>query len=412
MASKALASVIRRQLPETRVMQVSREAARRFMIERQGITEPQGDVGKRRVYDTVDRLGCLQIDTISVVERAHHLTLWSRLGCHEKGLLDELAYDDRSLFEHYAHALCYIPFKDYRFYLSQMERREEGMRERFARRTGSDPEFIDRVLKRVADEGPLSSSDFEGPRTVDGWGNWKPAKLAMELLYRTGVLLIHHRHNFQKYYDLAENIIPSGVDTSRPSEEERVAFFALRTLSALGLVKPPELRQYYHNHSLRLGTSKQLQSLMDGLVSEGKVERQRVEGDSSSYYCLSGDSTRLEELEAGDFGFDDVRMFVYFDNLLWIRERVEGLFGFEPKMEVFLPREQRVYGYYHLPVLYGDRLVARVEPKMDRDRGVMVIRGYWLEKGFRPTEDYEDRLRANLDSFASFHGAEDIDWQA
>ena len=393
-------------------MQVSREAARRLMIERQGITEPQGDVGKRRVYDTVDRLGCLQIDTISVVERAHHLTLWSRLGCHEKGLLGELAYGDRSLFEHYAHALCYIPFKDYRFYLSQMERRGEDMRERFARRTGSDPEFIDRVLRRVEDEGPLSSSDFEGPRTVDGWGNWKPAKLAMELLYRAGVLLIHHRRSFQKYYDLAENILPPGVDTSKPSEEERVTFFALRTLSALGLVKPPELRQYYHNQSLRLGTSKQLQSLMDSLTSEGEVDRHSVEGDSSPHYCLPGDSTRLEELEAGDFGFGDVRMFVYFDNLLWIRERVEALFGFEPRMEIFLPREQRVYGYYHLPVLYGDRLVARVEPKMDRERGVMVIRGYWLEEGFRPTEDYEDGLQANLDSFARFHGTEEIDWQA
>jgi uncharacterized protein YcaQ len=393
-------------------MQVSREAARRLMIERQGITEPQGGVGKGRVYETVDQLGCVQIDTISVVERAHHLTLWSRLGCHDKGHLGELAYVDRSLFEHWAHALCYIPFKDYRFYASQMERRGEGMRERFTKRTGSGPELIDRVLRRVADEGPLSSSDFEGPRTVDGWGNWKPAKLAMELLYRAGVLLIHHRRSFQKYYDLAENIIPPGVDTSMPEEEERVAFFALRTLSALGLVKPPELRQYYHNQSLRLGTAKQLQGLMDGLASEGEVERHSVEGDKYTHYCLPEDSSRLEELEAGDFGFDDVRMFVYFDNLLWIRERVEGLFGFEPRMEAFLPREQRVYGYYHLPVLYGDRLVARVEPKMDRERGVMVIRGYWLEEGFRPTEDYEDRLQANLDSFARFHGAEDIDWRA
>ncbi len=106
-----------------------------------------------------------------------------------------------------------------------------------------------------------------------------------------------------------------------------------------------------------------------------------------------------------------MRLHVYFDNLLWNRERVEELFGFKSKLEVFLPREERVYGYYHLPVLYGDRLVARLEPKMDRKNGVMIVRGYWTEEGFEPDEDYEEKLHGNLESFAEFHGAEEIDWR-
>ena len=250
-------------------MSVSRKAVRRLMIEKQGVTDFPGHVDKSQIYETVDRLGCLQIDTIHVVERAHYLTLWSRLGCYDKELLHEVAYGDRLLFEFYAHALSYIPFKDYRFYVAQMERNREVMRPRFAKRSGMDPSLIDDVYKRVADEGPLSSGDFEGPRTIDGWGNWKPAKLALELMYRAGLLLIHHRQNFQKYYDLAENMFPSNVDTSETTLEERMAFFALRSLGALGLAKPQDMRKYFQSPNRRLGSTKKLQSMMDDMVSEG-----------------------------------------------------------------------------------------------------------------------------------------------
>lgn len=393
-------------------MPVSKKAARRLMIEKQLIASLPNKVGKGRIYDTVDALGCLQIDTINVVERAHYLTLWSRLGMYDKEHLHGLAYQDRRLFEHLAHAACYIPFEDYRFYLRSMEVRRGEMRERFARRSRADPTLLDAVLQRVTDEGPLSSKDFEGEKKKGGWWNWKPAKIALEYLLGAGLLHVHHREYFQKYYDLAENVIPPGVDTTEPSDVERVRFFSLRTLRALGLAKPQELRKYFFNWSVKLGwTSKQLQGLMNELVADGEVERHSLEGEKNPYYCLPGDSGRLQEFEGGDFGFDDVRLHVYFDNFLWNRERVEELFGFKPKLEVFLPREERIYGYYHLPVLYGDKLVARLEPKMDRENGVMIVRGYWVEDGFEPTGDYEEKLHGNLESFARFHGAEEIDWR-
>jgi len=393
-------------------MQVSRKAARRLMIEKQLIGDFPSKVSKKRIYDTVETLGCLQIDTINVVERAHYLTLWSRLGQYDKGHLYELAYEDRRLFEHIAHAACYIPFEDYRYYLHSMEVRRAEMKDQMVKRGRADPALLDEVRQRIADEGPLSSKDFEGAKRDSGWWNWKPARIAMEYLMRGGVLLVHHRENFQKYYDLAENVIPSGVDTSKPDDAERVRFFALRTLGALGLVKPRDLRMYFFNWSVKLGrTAKQLQAMMDELVTEGAVDQYSLEGDKNPFYCIPEDSGRLQELETGDFGFDDVRLMIYFDNLLWNRERVEELFGFKPKLEVFLPKAERVYGYYHLPVLYGDRFVARLEPKMDRAKGVMIVRGYWLEEDFKPTEDYEDKLHKNLENFAAFHGAEEIDWR-
>jgi len=273
------------------------------MIEKQGVGRHPDEAGKQDVYETVDRLGCLQIDTINVVERAHYLTLWTRLGQYDREHLDTLAYRDRLLFEHWAHSACYIPFKDYRYYIESMNVRNEEMRTRFSKRSKADPELLDRVLDRVRDEGPLSSKDFEGPKRKGGWWNWKPAKLALELLFGAGILLIDRRENFQRYYDLAENVLPAGVDTSEPSDDERVRFFALKTMSCLGLVKPQELKKYYHPWSIKLSrTSKQLQELLDQLVSEEKAVKHSVDGDKNPHYCLPGDTDRLEELDSG-FGF-------------------------------------------------------------------------------------------------------------
>jgi len=391
---------------------VTRETVRRLMLEKQGVGRFPDHVDKSDIYDTVYSLGCLQIDTINVVERAHYLTLWTRLGQYDKKDLHEVAYRDRLLFEYWAHSACYIPFKDYRYYIKSMNVRREEMRARFSKRSKADPELLDRVLSRVRDDGPLSSKDFEGPKRRGGWWNWKPAKLALELLFGAGILLIDRRENFQRYYDLTENVLPANVDTAEPDEEERTRFFALKTMSCLGLVKPQEVRKYYHPWSIKLNrTSKQLQELLDRLVSEGEAVKHSVDGDKNPYYCLPGDLDRLEELGSG-FGFDEVRLFVYFDNMMWNRERIMELFGFERRLETYVPRDQRVYGYYHLPVLYGDRLVARVEPKMDRENNVMIIRGYWVEDGFEPTEDYEDKLSRNIEEFARFHGAEDVEWRA
>ena len=391
-------------------MLVSLESARRLMLEKQLITASM-QASKDMIYRIIEHLGCLQIDTINVVERAHYLTLWSRLGTYNKEHLHQLVYEDRKLFEHWAHAVCYIPFKDYRFYRPQILARRKTMRERFRKRTDTDPTILDEVLKRITDEGPLSSKDFKGGGGKGGWWGWKPAKLALELLYRSGYLLIHHRHNFQKYYDLTENVLPSKVDVSTPSEDERVSYFTFKTLGALGLVKSPELKGYYQNYIHKLGTTKQLQDYMENLYSIGEVEKHSVEGDSNPYYCLPEDSTRLQELESGDFDYSEVNMFVYFDNLMWNRKRIQQLFSFKSKLEIYIPKEKRVYGYYHLPILYGDKLVARLDPKMDRQNNVLIIRGYWLEEDFKVNEDYQDKLEKNLQDFALFHGTDKILWQ-
>jgi hypothetical protein len=392
------------------VLTLGKEAGRNLMIRKQGIHRSYG-TSKTDIYNMVERLGCIQIDTINVVERAHYLTLWTRLGNYNKNHLWDLAYQDRQLFEYMAHAASYIPFKDYRFYLHAMKVRRGEISERFKRRSNADPEVLDRVLERIRDEGPLSSKDFEGPKRIGSWWNWKPAKLALELFYRAGILLIHHRENFQKYYDLAENIIPGWVDTETPDEGERVEFFTIKTLECLGLTRAREVREYYHHHSIKLERpTKEIQDILDHLVMEGEVVKIDVKWDKDPYYCLSEDHDLLNDLTGNPF-VDDVALVGYFDNFMWIRDRISLLFDFKPKLEIYLPREERIYGYYHVPILYGDKLVARIEPKMDRSRNKLMILGYWPEDGFEPTDEYEDKLWENLESFAKLNGADEISWE-
>ena len=389
-------------------MKVGKEAATRLMIEKQGIGCSNSVPDKDTIYSTIERLGCLQIDTINVIERAHYMTLWSRLGYYDKDDLDKLAYEDRKLFEYWAHAASYVPTEHYRYYIHSMEERKKEVTARLKKRTGKGKELLDHVIQRIKDEGPLASKDFKSEKKQKGgWWNRKDEKVAMDYLFGAGVLAIHRRENFQRYYDLTENIFPESSSIEAPGDDERAWFFIEKTMRCLGVIQPKEAREYYQYWCVNLDrTSNQIEEQIKEQENIASIE---VEGDNSTNYCLMEDAARLEEID-DDFDFDDVQLLVYFDNFMWNRERIQRLFGFESKLEIYLPVDERVYGYYHLPVLYGDKIVARIEPKMDRSENKLIIRGYWTEPEFKETEDYRDKLEKNLESFAAFHGTNTIEW--
>jgi hypothetical protein len=201
------------------------------------------------------------------------------------------------------------------------------------------------------------------------------------------------------------------VDTTEPTEEERRRFFFTRTLGSLGATKPNDINWYYPKLWIRLGlNTKQIQAVLEDLVTEGEATRLSVEGHRIPYYCLAGDALRLEEL-GRDWGYSGVRIVNYFDSLLWMADRLQALFGFERALEVYLKPEQRRYGYFTTPILYGDRLVGRLDPKLDRKEKALIIRGLWYEEGFKPDEEYRDEFGKTLDDFARFNGAEKIEWR-
>lgn len=389
-------------------MRFKRETLARLMIEKQLLDKNINNPSKQDVFNTIDALGCLQIDTISVVERAHYLTLWSRLGNYEKTHLDTLAYKNRRLFEYWAHAACYIPMEHYRYYVPVMKKWEKEFIPRLEKRTGKGKELVDHVIQRITDEGPLSSKDFSSEKKgKGGWWNRKNEKVAMDYLFTAGILAISERINFQRYYDLTENVIPDWVDKEPPTEEERIRFYFEKTMKCLGAILPKDAREYYQHQRTKISMTPT--KIEEWLQKQEDVETIALEGEPRPYYCLEEDRSRLEIVD-DDFDFDEVQLVIYFDNFMWNRDRIQRLFGFESKLEIYIPANQRVYGYYHLPVIYGDKIVARIEPKMERKEERLIIRGYWTEPWFKETEHYRDKLEKNLEDFAAFHGAKTIDW--
>jgi len=275
----------------------------------------------------------------------------------------------------------------------------------------TDPGLLDLVLQRIRREGPLSSRDFEESKPRGGWWSWKPSKMALEALFRAGRLMVSHRENFQRFYDLTERVLPSWVDASEPTSEERLRFFAARTMRCLGATRPGDIREYYYDRCVKLGRSaKELSAILDNLVTEGEAVKLEVEGSRQPYYCLPEDASRLGELSR-DWGFEEVRFHTAFDSLLWQRDRIEDLFGFEPLLEVYLKPPQRRFGYFNLPILYRDRFVGRFDPKLDRKERSLVIKGLWFEDGFEPDDVYEEKFVRTLEDFAHFNGAEKIEWK-
>jgi hypothetical protein len=206
-------------------------------------------------------------------------------------------------------------------------------------------------------------------------------------------------------------VLPSSVDTSEPNAEERNRFFATRTLGSLGATKPTDVKFYYHSWCVKFKlATKDVQALLDCIAAEGVAEKLSVDGLKTPYYCLAEDATRLEGLEE-EWRYGGVRLINYFDSMLWHADRLNSLFGFERALEVYLKPEQRKYGYYSVPILYGDRIVGRLDPKVDRKEKKLIVRGLWYEEGFKPDEEYEDAFGKTLDDFAKFNGAEEIDWR-
>ncbi len=390
---------------------VSVDTVRRLQIEKQGIFATPKRASRKTIEGVVNRVGSLQIDTINVVERAHYFTLWTRLGYYKKEDLHKLAYDDRRIFEGWGHAMCYMPWEFYRYLISSFKWRKERLSagEGWYSRVGKD--VIASVLERVKKEGPLGSTDFEGSKPSGGWWNWKPTKLALEALFGTGDLMVTRRDGFRRIYDLTERVLPGWVDTTEPTEDERRRFFYLRTMGCLGATKPDDVNWYFPKQWIRYNlNNKQIQGELDALVEEGEATRLRIEGHKSPYYCLAGDEARLNELER-DWGHDGVRIANYFDSFLWIAPRLKDFFNFHRALEVYLKPEHRKYCYYTTPILYGDRLVGRLGPKLERKEKKLILRGLWYEEGFKPDEAYEDEFARTIDSLAKFSGAEEIEWR-
>ncbi|MDJ0936357.1 MAG: crosslink repair DNA glycosylase YcaQ family protein [Kiloniellales bacterium] len=385
-------------------------AARRLLLEAQGLTaDPARKQDGAGLLRMIEDLGYVQVDSINTVERAHHHILFSRNQTYRQPQLARLLEGEAALFENWTHDAAIIPSRFYPFWRQRFEREKARLAERWRkfRRVGFEG-YFEAVLERIAREGPLMARDFgeDGKKNSGGWWDWHPEKTALEYLWRTGALAVARREAFQKVYDLPERVIPERHRGPRPDHE---AFVDWKCRSAL--------------ERLRFATWGELAAFWGTLTpAEAKAWCQRELGRSILQVAVEpadGGKPRsafapidlLDRLATLPEPPPRIRALNPFDPVIRDRARLERLFGFHYRIEVFVPAAKRRYGYYVFPLLEGARLIGRLDMKHDRQAdGALRVTGLWLEPGIKMTRGRTDRLTAELLRIRRFVGAEILDF--
>ena len=374
-------------------LRISNRDARRLFLDLQGLARPpRQKLGPDSLHDLVRQLGFVQLDSINAVEHLHE----------ERG----------DLFEHWTHDASIIPTEFYPHWRHRFAQvRKQLPNPRWKQRLGPDgPKLVRAVKKRIEREGPLMSRDFEDKGKGAWWG-WGPSKTALEYLWRTGDLAIARREGFQKVYDLTERVIPDLHRAAAPSLKETVDWKCREALARLGVATTGEIAAFWASVSPkqaadwakpRIGTE-----LIEVEIAGGKT------GNNGSKPRTALAFADIEDrLAAAAAAPKKLRFLSPFDPVIRDRKRTERLFGFDYRIEVFVPEKKRQYGYYVLPVLEGDRFTGRADMKVHRKDGRLELKGLWLEKNVRLTPAREESLRKALARLGRFTGAATIDADA
>lgn len=372
---------------------ISVEQAIKLVLHSQKLppANPQGSA-IAATLTAIEHLGYIQIDTISVIQRAHHHTLWSRNPRYKKDHLSQLVAD-RKVFEYWSHAAAYLPMRDYRFSLYRKQAIASGRQNHWFNR---DEKLMDSVLKRIREEGPLMAKDFV--HNGDKMGEWqsKPTKQALENLFMQGDLMISERKSFHKVYDLTERVLPPNINTSTPSPKEFARYLITRYLKANGLGQASEITYLLRNIKPVVATT------MEEMVENGELLRVAV--GEHSFFALPD----ALELLNKPLSRSKLKILSPFDNLVIQRKRMLALFDFDYQIECYVPKAKRQYGYFSLPVLWDGKLAARMDCKADRKTSTLHLRHLALEPRLRKIEAFARALGKELIPFMQFNACEHI----
>jgi hypothetical protein len=364
------------------VRQVALEQLRRFIVAHQRYAARARRASTEEVAAEIKRLGAVQLDSISTVDRAHRITLATRIGGFEEGAVSRLLASGR-IFEYWAHEACLLPVEDYVLFKRRMH--DLADRHWWGRERTSEGRAVEReVLARLRAEGALPVRAFEG-KSEPMWG-WKPAKRALEHLFAAGEVAIAGRQGFQRLYDLPERVIPRPLlDAPAPDADAFRRGYALRAVEGRGALTEAGIVE----HCRFEGGVKAISPHVRALVEEGLLDRVTVDDGGPDVLVPAG-----AEVD----GSPAAAVFLCpFDNLMWDRPFLRRLFGFDHLIEVYKREPERMYGYYVLPLLVGSRFVGRADLKADRSRGVLQVRRFTPEPGVRRRLDEPlDRAAARL----------------
>jgi len=382
---------------------VSAEAARTLLMDAQGLLQRTDQPAtSRRVYSLIERMGFVQLDTITVVERAHHHILFTRLDRYRPGVLERLHHDERLLFEHMTHDASLIPVKWFPQWRHRFSRPHSNAWLR--QKLGEDPgRVIAEVRERIRRDGEGMAKSFErdGQAPAGAWWEWRPQKAALEYLWRTGELSVVRRVNFHKVYDLTERVHSSTAAEPRPTREEHVDWACRSAIERLGVATSGEVRAFWNAVK-----PAEAAAWCKGACASGEIVPVMVEScDGAPPRRAYAVAVWRERVRRTPPPPEQVRLLSPFDPVVRDRNRVLRLFNFHYRFEAFVPAPKRRYGYYVLPILRGDRLVGRLDPKLDRRNGVLEIRRVWWEDGVRESRKLREELAEGVEKFAAFCGA-------
>ena len=390
-----------------------------LFLERQHLARPRAAaLTAGRLARFVEDVGGLQLDSINVLERAHYLTVWSRFGPYDRARLDRLVYRRRLLFEYWAHAACLVPASTFPWW-------RRAMLDYRVRHTGwsdwlrRNAKVLSRVTAAVRANGPMGNTDFDGRRPAGGggWWSWRPVQHALHYLWMTGALTVHSRLHFQKRFDLLERAMPDALGIEAVSPEEFRRWHLERSLHAMGAATEADLSRYLTFPRFAPAARR---AALRAMLERGEVAEVKVKGSPGRWLALARDLPALTRAARAPAPARGTTLLSPFDSLLWHRDRVARLFGFDYRIEVYTPGPKRVHGYYTLPILHRGQLIGRLDAKAHRAEQRLEVRHAHFEPWFASAQaspagwgrvDQDEALAGigeALGSLAVFVGADAI----
>jgi uncharacterized protein len=376
---------------------ISAAQARRMQLAAQGFGSPRpGERGvkatRRHFRQVLDRLALVQLDSVNVITRAHELTFFARLGPYDRRALATWLHRSGEVFEYWGHAASFLPI-DVHPYLRWERTTWKGIRELVRDR----PEYVEAVRAAVRERGPVTPADLhegDGPRRTGPWWGWDLPKRALEALFWSGEVTATRNHRFERLYDLPERVLPAAVlELPTPPEEEARRELLRRAAAALGVGTASDLATYFYQRKPKT------KSIVKEMAADGELLPVEVEGWKEPAYVHPG--ARIPRR------MDARALLAPFDSLVFDRDRAERLFGFTYRIEIYTPASKRVYGYYVLPFLLGDRLVARIDLKADRAARRLLVHASWAEAGV-DHDEVAAALTAELRLMAGWLDLDDV----
>ena len=386
-------------------IQLTNKQARRYILHYQGLLNSRRLKNKDDICQFVKKVGCIQFDPLDRVGTNPHLVLQARVKEYEPELLEELLYDDRELIDNWDKNMSIYHRSDWPYF----QRYREKSYQKYRDKEVLTDEVIPRVREEIDINGPLCSTDLDFDRKVDwSWSPTRAARAALESMYSWGELIIHHRSGVKKYYDFSENHLAEKLlEKEDPNEtlKDYYRWYVKRRIGSVGLLWSLSGGAWLGIDELK---KKQRVKALSKLIEEEEVVTAKVEDVKHDFYIPENALDLLEGFSAYDTADSEVRFVAPLDNVLWDRKMVKRIFNFDYVWEVYKPSSERRYGYYVLPVLYGDKFIARFEPIFDSERGELVIKNWWWESGQEMTKELEGKLSSAFDKFLNYLGGNKI----